>query len=136
MSWFDYFSDEEKKYLCDIALCSMLKPNDAKAYNNRGRAYHHLKCYEQAIDDYNKALQLMELPVIYNNRGQAYYYLKNYKQAFADLNKSIELGIRGKDLVEALDYLELCYKELRNNEKSQSDFAKDKQIDYKGWFNG
>ena len=132
MSWFDYFSDEEKKYLCDIALCSMLKPNDAKAYNNRGRAYHHLKCYEQAIDDYNKALQLMELPVIYNNRGQAYYYLKNYKQAFADLNKSIELGISGKNLGEAFYYLGLCYKATGDNEKAQADFAKAKQLGYNG----
>ena len=110
-----------------------LNPNDAEVYNNRGVAYMDgLKQYERAIQDFNKALQLLEHPFIYANRGESHYYLKNYTKALEDLNKAIELGLEGENLGEVLYYRGLCYQATGDEAKAQADFAKAKELGYNG----
>ena len=68
------------------------KQNTAKAYNNRGLAYHDLKQYELAIKDYSQAIQLDSSYVAaYNNRGNSYYEMANYQEALKDFNQSLQL---------------------------------------------
>ena len=55
-----------------------LAPKDlAGAYFKRGVAYHSLKQYDRAIDDYSQAIRLdPNYAFAYNNRGNAYDDLK------------------------------------------------------------
>ena len=48
--------------------------------------------YEEAIKDYDKAIELdPDYSDAYNNRGLAKYYLDKYGEAIKDFNKVIEL---------------------------------------------
>jgi len=61
-------------------------------YNNRGLIYYYLNRYDEAIEDYNKAIELdPNIAMGYNNRGLIYYYLNRYDEAIEDYNKAIEL---------------------------------------------
>lgn len=108
-------------------------PNFDNAYNNRGNAYYYLGKYKRAIQDFDEAIECeSDFAEAYGNRGAAHYYLKNYEQALADLNKSIELGLLGKDLGKVLYYRGRCYQKLGDKGKAQADFAKAKELGYKG----
>ena len=69
-----------------------LDPKHAKAYNNRGAAYHNLGHYEQALTDYDKAIVLNPKNAkFYHNRGAAHYNLYRFEQAIKDFDKAIDL---------------------------------------------
>ncbi|MFH1674266.1 MAG: tetratricopeptide repeat protein, partial [Pseudomonadota bacterium] len=80
---------------------------DAIAYNNRGFAYGKLGNHQQAIKDYNKAIDLDPLDAMaYSNRGFAYGILGNYQQGIEDIKVVARLGdgwsqdfLRSKDIV-------------------------------------
>lgn len=67
--------------------------NLSSAYNNRGTAYLGVQNYNEALTDFDEALQFnpKELVVIYLNRGIAYSCKKNYDNALNDFNKAIEI---------------------------------------------
>src|SRR4030042_5342299 len=68
---------------------------DAKAYNNRGLAYSHKGQYDQAISDFNKALEINpRYAEAYNNRGLAYDERGQLDQAISDFNKALEINPR------------------------------------------
>ncbi len=70
-----------------------LNPNDAQAYQKRGKIYAAREFYNQAIEDYNQSLTLDPNNYhTYNYRGTAYYRLENYQQALADYNQAISLN--------------------------------------------
>jgi regulator of sirC expression with transglutaminase-like and TPR domain len=70
--------------------------NNYTAYISRGAAYAALGNNRQAIEDYDKALEIEpKLEKIYNNRGMAYSNLGNYRQAIVDYDKAI--GIMPED---------------------------------------
>ena len=63
--------------------------NDALAYYNRGNAYHSKGQYDQAISDFNKALEINPRDVTaYNNRGSAYLEKGLYDKAWEDVHKA------------------------------------------------
>ena len=65
----------------------------AVIYYNRGLAYARSNQYEEAINDFNKALELdPKYAGAYNNRGNVYHELKQYKKAIEDYNKALELN--------------------------------------------
>ena len=78
-------------------------------YNDRGIAYSQLEQYQQAIADFNKAIEInpgLEQPyynrvIVYQDRGLAYLVLGQYQEAIADFNKVIEY--------ELYEYYELGY---------------------------
>ena len=48
--------------------------------------------HEEAIKDYNKAIELKPLDAsYYNNRGASYLYLGRYEEALRDFDKALEL---------------------------------------------
>jgi tetratricopeptide (TPR) repeat protein len=62
------------------------------AYKNRGGAYRDLGNYEQAIEDYGRAIEINPgYADAYFNRGVAYNGLGNYEQAIEDFNRAIEI---------------------------------------------
>ncbi|OGP69033.1 MAG: hypothetical protein A2170_06220 [Deltaproteobacteria bacterium RBG_13_53_10] len=68
---------------------------DAEAYYNRGNAYWDKGQLDQAILDYNRALELNPgYAEAYNNRGVAYRNKGQYDQAILDYNKAFEINPR------------------------------------------
>ncbi|GAC1609801.1 MAG: hypothetical protein NVS3B3_17130 [Aquirhabdus sp.] len=71
------------------------RPGVERIYYNRGQALFRLAHYQQAIEDYNKALAIYPgYSYAYNGRGAAYLELKEYQQAMNDFNKTIALNPR------------------------------------------
>jgi tetratricopeptide (TPR) repeat protein len=66
---------------------------DAKFYNNRGAAYGEKGQYDQAISDFNKAIEINpRYNKAYNNRGIVYRLKGQYDQAISDFNKAIVIN--------------------------------------------
>ena len=71
---------------------SQARPDDAAALLDRGNAYFEKGDYDQAIADYDKAIQLMpDDALLYLLRGLAQRELGKNTEAIADLKKSVEL---------------------------------------------
>ena len=83
------YSDVETIWNMTIAR----NPACLMAYNNRGVIYKDLGNYRQAIEDFNKAIEIKsDNAVAYYNRGNVYTDLGNYRQAIAELNRAIEIN--------------------------------------------
>jgi tetratricopeptide (TPR) repeat protein len=66
---------------------------DAKFYNNRGAAYGEKGQYDQAISDFNKAIEINRRYIkAYNNRGIVHRLKGQYDRAIRDFNKAIEIN--------------------------------------------
>ncbi len=69
------------------------EPQDAKAYFQRGNKSFNAGEYQEAIDDYNKAIELdLQDTKTYYNRGNAYRALGEYQKAINDYDKAIALS--------------------------------------------
>ena len=65
----------------------------AIAYTNRGNAYDDKGAYDQAIQDYTKAIQVNpSYATAYYNRGDAYNNKGEYDQAIQDFNQALRLN--------------------------------------------
>ena len=65
----------------------------ALAHYNRGIAYHDLRQYQRAIQDYDEAIRLNPQDAeAYNNRGFAYFSLGQHQRAIQDLDEAIRLN--------------------------------------------
>ncbi len=66
--------------------------NYAKAYHFRGQIYAKQGNLNQAVSDYNKAIDINpDDPIQYFNRGQAYKWKHQLELALSDYSKAIEL---------------------------------------------
>jgi tetratricopeptide (TPR) repeat protein len=88
---------DRKEYDLAIRECSvMLEAKDypaIEAYNNRGIAYAGKHQYEQAVQDYSRAIGLNpKFDKAYVNRGNAYWHLGKYEVSFADYQTAIKLN--------------------------------------------
>jgi Flp pilus assembly protein TadD len=69
------------------------KPLSAEAYRNRGITYGERGQYDQAISDFNKAIEINPRDAYaYNNRGTAYMKSGNKEKACSDWKRACELG--------------------------------------------
>jgi len=65
----------------------------AAAYANRAINYIRLGNYQQALTDYDKAIQLApKNAVLYKERGLTYENLGDYRQAIKDYKTAARLG--------------------------------------------
>lgn len=100
---------------------------DARAYNRRGLAHTSTRNYEQAIIDFNKALQLdADYAEAYINRSAAHLLMRNYGQAVADATSAIE---DAPDFVAAYVNRGIAYTGLRRYEDAQTDYLKAMELD-------
>jgi tetratricopeptide (TPR) repeat protein len=66
---------------------------DPKFYNNRGTAFGERGQYDQAISDFDKAIEINPRYIrAYNNRGVVYRLKGQYDRAISDFNKAIEMN--------------------------------------------
>jgi tetratricopeptide (TPR) repeat protein len=79
-------------FSCATIQRTRLKSRDAEVFNNRGFTHCEIGQYEEAISEFNKAIEINpRLAQAYNNRGVAYLYKAQYDQAISDLSKAIEI---------------------------------------------
>lgn len=133
---------EKKKYDDAISECTRQINGETAvddigiSYTNRGIAYSGKGQYEQAIDDYNKAVKAKpKYEKAYFNRGNAYYTKGQYEQAIDDYKKVIELNPKNPNTyynmaciysVEACKWLK---KSVENGFKNWDGIKKDKDLD-------
>ena len=90
-------------------------------YSMRADCYEELDKYEEAIEDYNKAIELNpDWWDLYSNRADCYKKHEQYEEALEDYSKAIELS---PDL--SLLYRDRadCYKELEQYEEAISGYS-------------
>ena len=100
----------------------------AELYFNRGLAYSNLKQYEQAIQDFNKAIEygaVKQVAEAYSVRGFVYGHLEQYERAIADFDKAIELR---PNFVAPYLWRGGAYVELKQYERAIQDFDKAIQL--------
>jgi hypothetical protein len=95
--------------------------NNYLAYNNRGNANAELGQYQQAIEDYSKAISLRPDSLSYYDRGRAYYKLSNYQIAIEDYSEAIHLR---PDYADAFNNRGIAYLTLGNKKQGCSDAQK------------
>jgi tetratricopeptide (TPR) repeat protein len=97
-------------------------------YVNLGFQYSKLEKYKEAIEYFNKALELeKDEPLALNNRGYAKYSLKDYKGALEDINKSLESY---PDNSYALRNRALVYIALKEKDKACTDINRGLSIGF------
>src|SRR5208283_2951885 len=100
-----------------VLIVSLFIANSAFAENKSAS-----EIYQQAINDFNKAIELNPKDAeAYNNRGLAYEYLGNHQKAINDYNKSIKLN--PKDAM-AYNNRGIAYEYLENHQQAINDFNK------------
>ena len=69
-----------------------VSPDDAKTYYNRGVASAKKGDLNQAISDFNKAIELKpDYVEAYGDRGRAYYLKNEYDQVISDMNQVLKI---------------------------------------------
>lgn len=73
----------------------------AEEYNNKALDFYNSGEYEQAIQLYDKAIELEikgieDIEVCYFNRGRTYFKLREYQKAIGDYTKAIEINPESK----------------------------------------
>ena len=94
---------------------------DAKFYNNRGAAYGEKGQYDQAISDFNRAIEINpRYTMAYNNRGIVYRLKGRYDQAISDFNKAIGINPLDPEAYNNLAWLFATAKDrgFRNGKKA------------------
>jgi tetratricopeptide (TPR) repeat protein len=68
------------------------KPDNARAWINRGNAFASMGRYDQAIRDLDRAIEIKpDSSEAHSNRGAAYASKRNADKAIGDLDKAIKL---------------------------------------------
>ena len=123
----------DEQAIADYDQAIKFNLNYARAYNNRGISYNRLKLYENAIADYNRAIELDHAPLSwpYNNRGNTHFNLEQYAQALADYTEAVRLDP---------DYVNAYYNRGETNLKlgayqaALSDFDRAANLDSNEWY--
>jgi len=96
------------------------------AYNNRGGTLQSMNRFDEALRDYNKAIELRPLYAdAYCNRGIILADRKKNDEALADYNKAIELNPK---MITAYNNRGLLYLEMKKNSEARADFEKALQL--------
>jgi tetratricopeptide (TPR) repeat protein len=91
-------------------------------FNNRGIVYGNMGSYQQAIQDFDTAINHdPKYSPAYNNRGLVYGQIENYSQAIQDLNRAIQLNMQYAD---AYNNRGTIYADMENYQQAIQDFEK------------
>lgn len=91
-----------------------------KVLNNRGIAYRNKHSYDQAIEDFDKAIRLKhDSPEALSNRGITFDYKGEYDRAIQDFDEAIRVR---PDYAAAFNNRGLVYQEKGNFDRAIQDF--------------
>jgi hypothetical protein len=80
-----YKMNEPAKALADYDKCVEIKPDDHRSINNRGSIYmNSFQKYNEALNEFNKAINLSPQPSYILNRSICYYRMGNMQKAKED----------------------------------------------------
>ncbi len=84
---------------------ALLAPGMAKIFVNRGNVYHQTHAYLDALADYDKALELANVPldIVYYNRSLTLIRLKRWDDARASLESALEVNPESSRVKRKLD---------------------------------
>ena len=106
---------------------SSLHSVEAERYLSDGENKYALFDLEEAILDYNKAIELdSKNPITYMDRAWAKYHLQDYRGAVSDSNKAIKLNPEYAEAYHSRSYAK--YK-LKDFDGSISDFDKAEELE-------
>ncbi|MEA5503729.1 tetratricopeptide repeat protein [Halotia wernerae UHCC 0503] len=91
------------------------------AIARRGRTYRSMKCYQEALQDFDRAIELD--PKYYwaiASRGETYLLMKHYQEAIQDFNLAINLDVEDDWCLYTCG---LAYKALQQKDKALADLA-------------
>lgn len=89
-----YFKrNEPAKALADYDKCISLKPDDHRSYSNRGTLLmNSFQKYNEALNEFNKAISIQPVNYYYLNRSICYYKMNNIAKAREDAITAMQLG--------------------------------------------
>jgi tetratricopeptide (TPR) repeat protein len=117
------FIDAETSCTRALREETMNRENRAKTYVNRGVLRMRAGRYDQAIADYDSAVNLQpELGAAWLNRGAALIYQKDFASALPQLNRAIELN--SQDLFAAYYNRAIARENTGDVQGAYSDFNK------------
>ena len=122
--WIKDDADYEQAIIdCDIYISRNSKNEKSSVvYSLRGDCKYWLEQYDDAIEDFNKALELEGDNVTdLKNRAKTYYQMKEYEKALDDFNKVLEI-----DPEYEIDYFEKAYSEykMKQHKEAIDDYTK------------
>lgn len=99
----------------------------APIYRKRGNTYSSYGNYQQAIADFDRALELdPNYNFAYRSRGWAYYQFKDYQRAFADFNYALELDPNDAHAYYSRGW---AYDALKSYQQATADFGRAIELD-------
>nr|MCU0481633.1 tetratricopeptide repeat protein [Anaerolineae bacterium] len=102
-------------------------PDEGQAYHMRGLAYYEIGAYDEAMRDYDKAVELgLTQNDLYINRGNVFFDLADYPQAIENYTQAITINPQ-----DALPYNNRgnAYLVLGETEKALQDFNQSLALD-------
>ncbi len=103
------------------------KPDNPKAYYNRGLAYYQAQSYDSAIDNFSQAIKLdSNFAEAYTQRGRIYRQKNEFDRAIDDYNEAIRLK---PDSAEAHNFRGFAYLKKKQYDKALADCNKAIEID-------
>jgi Flp pilus assembly protein TadD len=108
-------------FSCATTEQNRSESTNPKFYNNRGIAYGEKGQYDQAISDFNKAIEMNPAyGKAYTNRGIVYRLKGQYDRAISDFNKAIQISPLDAQAYNSLAWLFSTAKApaFRNGEKA------------------
>jgi tetratricopeptide (TPR) repeat protein len=74
----------------DLKKAVSIKPENPSAHNNLGLSHFEKEEYEEALNEFTKAIGLKPHGLHYNNRGLALYHIGNLQDAKKDFDAALE----------------------------------------------
>jgi len=107
----------------------MVSTQSKSKYGDRGLEEYEKGNYQDAIDNYTRAIESHPADAfLYNNRGLAYFKVKEYKKSIPDYSKAMELK---PDYTMAYSNRGLAYFKIRSFDEAISDYTKAIELDSK-----
>ncbi len=109
------------------------KPESSEIKYNLGNNWHQQKLWEEALQNYQKALQSipdLNQAQIYYNMGNTFYRLEQYPEAIEAYKKCLEINPDDQDAKYNLEYVQKKLQEKKNQPKqpqNKNQKNKDKQ---------
>lgn len=94
------FHESQMQFGRDPSSCTdalrygdLTRRDQAATYSNRGIIYSKMDELQKALEDHNRAIELMpNMTQAYINRGNVYFHLRRYEEALLEYQRAIEMS--------------------------------------------